>query len=123
MPTAVFERRGVESTPATEVVQPSAVVWINGRGAIVASMDWDRRVTTCTIERGLEPEPSYLDLVINAIGDRDRVVILGPGTIRLALERAYTAIFHRPDRLVDVEPAGPVGELELIQRVRELAGA
>jgi hypothetical protein len=49
-------------------------------------------------------------------------MILGPGTDRLALEREYVAINHRPDRLVDVEPAGPVDVSELVNRVRELAG-
>jgi hypothetical protein len=55
------------------------------------------------------------------IGDRRRVVILGPSSVRLALERAYVARFRRPDRLVDVEPAGPAAMEELIDRLRELA--
>jgi hypothetical protein len=107
---------------AYRTVAPSAVAWINGRQAIVARTDRTGRTSTCEIERGVEPEGSYLALVVRAIGDRDRVVILGPSSMRLALEREYVAIYHRPERLVDVEPAGLVTADELVDRVRGLAG-
>ena len=99
----------------------SAVAWINGRHAIVARLDPGGGTTTCTIERGIEPELSYLRSVSRAIGDRERVVVLGPGSARLALEREYVTIYRRPDRLVDVEPAGLVDEGELVDRLWELA--
>lgn len=99
----------------------SAVVWINGRQAIVATMGVDGRVFTCEINRGLSPESAYVALVVHAIGDRDRVVILGPSSARLALEREYVSIYRRPDRLVDVEPAGPVKTEDLVERLRALA--
>jgi hypothetical protein len=41
--------------------------------------------------------------------------------MRLALEREYVSIFRRPDRLVDVEPSGPVGRDELVERLRTFA--
>ena len=106
---------------AGEVAAPSAVVWIDARQAVVVSMSADARIATYEISRGSLPEPSYLARVVQAIGDRQRVVILGPSTVRLALEREYVAIFRRPDRLVDVEPAGPVATGELIDRLRTLA--
>jgi hypothetical protein len=110
-----------DSSDRGPTAAPSAVVWINGRHAIVARLDTRGRISTCAIERGLEPEPSYLSLVIRAIGDRERVVILGPSSVRLALEREYVATYRRPDRLVDVEPAGPVDEADLVDRLRQLA--
>lgn len=100
----------------------SAVAWINGHHAIVARLDKSGRITTRTIERGVVPELSYLGLVVRAIGDRERVVILGPGSARLALEREYVSMYRRPERLVDVEPAGVVEEAELMDRLRQLAG-
>lgn len=106
---------------APRTVAPSAVVWINGRHAILATMSGDGRISTCEIDRGLEPEPPYLALVVRAIGDRERVVILGPSSVRLALEREYVAIFQRPDRLVDVEPAEAIDAEELVDRLRALA--
>ena len=102
-------------------VAESAVAWINGRQAIVATMARDGQIFTCEINRGLSPEPSYLALVVHALGDRDRVVILGPSSARLALEREYVAIYRRPDRLVDVEPAGAVNTEDLVARLRALA--
>ena len=121
MTTPLVERPPVDPTPEVKAAAPSAVVWINGRGAVVATMESDRSITTCTIDRGLEPEVSYLRLVVHAVGDRERVVILGPNSVCLALEREYTSIYHRPDRLVDVEPAGPVDAAGLVDRLRELA--
>lgn len=99
-----------------------AVVWINGRFASLALTDEAGEVATCEIDRGLEPELSYLAIVVRAIGDRERVVILGPSSMRLALEREYVALHHRPDRLVDVEPAGAPDRDDLVRRLRELAG-
>ncbi len=64
---------------------------------------------------------SYLALVVRAIGDRQRVVILGPSSARLELEREYVAIYRRPDRIVDVEPAGAVNTEDLVERLRALA--
>ena len=99
----------------------SAVVWINGRQAIVATMSADEQVFTCEINRGLSPESAYMALVVRAVGDRQRVVILGPSSARLALEREYVSIYHRPDRIVDVEPAGVVNTEDLVARLRALA--
>ena len=100
---------------------PSAVVWINGRQATVAAMNREGRISTCEISREMLPEASYLAQVVRVIGDRQRVMILGPTSTRLALEREYVALFRRPDRLVDVEPAGAVTPEQLVDLVRSLA--
>ena len=106
---------------ATRAVPPSAVVWISRRQAIVATMGCDGRISTREINRGLEAELPYLALVVRAIGDRERVVILGPSSIRLSLEREYVAVYRRPERLVDVEPAGALHAEELVGRLHALA--
>jgi hypothetical protein len=111
----------IPGAAAREAAAPSAVVWINGRQAVVVAMSRDGRISTCEISRGWLPQPSYLAQVVRVIGDRQRVVILGPSSVRLALEREYVALFRRPDRLVDVEPAGPVSSEELVDRLRTLA--
>lgn len=95
-------------------------MWINRRQAMVATVSRDGRITTCEIRRGWQPEGAYLAQVVRVIGDRQRVVILGPSSVRLALERDYVSIFQRPDRLVDVEPAGAVDLQELVVRLRTL---
>ena len=98
----------------------SAVAWTDGREAVVATMALDGEVVTSEIHRGLSPESPYLASVVRALGDRDRVVILGPASARLALEREYVAIHHRPDRLVDVEPVTAVHTEDLVARLRAL---
>jgi hypothetical protein len=100
---------------------PSAVAWINGRHASVVAMSSDGHISTCEITRGWMREQPYLAQVVRVIGDRQRVMILGPSSVRLALEREYVAMYRRPDRLVDVEPAGRVSPEELVDRVRTLA--
>jgi hypothetical protein len=107
--------------PARVAMAPSAVVWINGRQAVVAAMSHDGHISTCEISRGWLSQPAYLAQVVRVIGDRQRVVILGPSSVRLGLEREYVTIFRRPDRLVDVEPAGPVSREDLVDRLRTLA--
>jgi hypothetical protein len=102
-------------------VRPSAVVWIGEHQAIVARMGYEGIVSTCQIDRGAEPELAYLALVGRAIGNRERVLIMGPGSMRLALEREYVATYRRPDRLVDVEPAGVIDRERVVERLHELA--
>jgi hypothetical protein len=109
------------SPAARQDAAPSAVVWINGRQAVVAAMSHEGRISTCEISRGSWPQRTYLAQVARVIGDRQRVVILGPSSLRQALERDYVAMFRRPDRLVDVEPAGPISSADLIDRLRTLA--
>jgi hypothetical protein len=111
----------IPGAAAREAPAPSAVVWINGRQAIVAAVSHEGRISTCDVSRGWLSQQSYLAQVVRVIGDRERVVILGPSSVRLALEREYVAMFRRPDRLVDVEPAGPISPEELVDRLHALA--
>jgi hypothetical protein len=62
-----------------------------------------------------------LAAVAHAIGDRDRILVLGPEPSRTSLEREYVSIFRRPDRLVDMEPEGPVSRADLVALLREQA--
>ncbi len=114
--TAITTRATLDAvTP--EHPAPSAVVWINGRQAMVGTMSHDGQISTCEISRGWLAEGPYVRQVVRVIGDRQRVVILGPSSVRLALEREYVAAFGRPGRLVDVEPAELVTMQELIDRL------
>ncbi|HLO36825.1 MAG TPA: hypothetical protein VK194_12110, partial [Candidatus Deferrimicrobium sp.] len=70
---------------------------------------------------GTLTELEYLADVVREIGDRERVMILGPNEVRLDLEREYVAIYRRPERLVDVEPAGRLDAEALVRRARRLA--
>lgn len=122
MAAGVLERPVDRTAAARPAPRSSAAACIDGRQARVARTDVHGTIWTCLINRGNALESAYLAAVVDAIGDRERVLILGRDPEALALERAYVAIYRRPDRLVDVEPAGPVGERELVERVRELIG-
>jgi hypothetical protein len=119
MPTA-------EATTAFTGTRPSAVVWIDDRHAYVAT----NAVSGDLLFTEIHPRPgagdhdeTYLARVVDAIGDRERVAILGPDTQRLALEREYVLIFHRPERLIDVEPSSLADRIEIAERLRTLASA
>ena len=99
---------------------PTAVVWINGRHAVVAVADGDVGITSSTVERVIESEADFVARIVGAVGDSARVMVLGPTSLRLAVQRAYVAISHRPDRLVEQERHGPVDPQELAERLRAL---
>ncbi len=97
-----------------------AVTWINGREAMIARTTGDSRTSVVEVHRQAGPESVFLAHVVRAIGDRQRVLILGPSSTRLDLEREYVLVYRRPERLVDVEPAGPITSDDLVGRLRTL---
>lgn len=101
-------------------VSPSAVIWVDEDGAIVARASAHGAISTCEIHRGREPEPSYVSMVARATGDRERVVILGPGKLRLATEREYVATYGRSGRLLIVERAEFADRESVVERLRTL---
>jgi hypothetical protein len=107
-----------EHAPAS----PTAVVWISGRRADVAVADRDDicGITSTTVEREIESEADFVTRIVSAVGDSERLLVLGPASRRLAVQRAYVAISHRPDRLVELERHGPVDPKELAERLRSL---
>lgn len=100
----------------------SAVTWIDRTHAIVArtmpsgAID----VTELTLPDEPSTDTAALTRVADVMGDRERIVIVGTAAMRTALERQYVAIYQRPDRLVDVEPDGPMTRRQLVDRLREL---
>jgi hypothetical protein len=110
---------GIASTP-TIATSPSAVAWISGRHAAVATIGHDGRVRTCEIDRGWWTQGRFVNRVARTIGACNRVEIIGPRSARLALERAFVVEFRRPDDLIDVETSGVVDLDELVARVRKL---
>lgn len=109
--------------PPTRAASRGAVAWIDHLTAVVARRAPDGTPSVTEIRRGLDApddDPVFLARVTDLINDADRVVIFGPGDMRTRLEREYVTIWHRPDRLVDVEPSGPVTKDELLARLDRL---
>ena len=101
------------------------VVWIDPNQAFVATKGASGQVSSVIVARPpAVPTVTYLAHVAHLIGDAERVIISGPDAMRTELEREYTAVQHRPDRIIDVEPAdetAPPTEAALLARLEELA--
>ena len=100
---------------------PSTVVWIDEDHAIVARTEPDGGIAAEQVERGRASETEYLAHVVDKIGNRATVSIAGPSWIRLALEREFVAINHRPERLVGIPTSALVAETAILERMRRLA--
>lgn len=111
--------------PSTIAHPSGAVTWIDSSRAIIARTGTSGGISVKVVR----PDPELADKVIpflarvvDEIGDRDRVLIMGPDAMRVELEREYVTIFRRPDRLVDVETTGPTEQSELVKRLEVLTG-
>lgn len=100
---------------------PTAVVWLSGRHAVIAVGDMrPGGITSWTTERMVESRADFLARIVRAIGSSERVMVLGPASMRLAVQRAYVGATHRPDRLMDATRRGVVDPVALEERVRAL---
>ncbi len=98
-----------------------AVTWVDGRHALIAH-------TTTTGADVVEVQPpngdclcpEYLSRVVDEIGDRERVLVLGPEAFRVMLEREYVAISGRPDRILEAAGSAEVPAPELLARLDAL---
>jgi hypothetical protein len=97
----------------------AAVVWVDGWHALIASAR-QGHARVVEIDRETEPEHDFFVRVARAADDCERLMILGPGTTRVAFEREYTALFRRRDRFVDAETAAPATERELMDRLHQI---
>ena len=85
-----------------------ALVWIDHDQAVIVEQGPSGRNAVDLLNRGAtETEAMFEGRTVEAVIDRDRVVVSGPAHARNEFERAFVAITHRPDRLVDVEPNRP----------------
>ena len=80
--------------------RPDAVAWVDASHAIVALRDPAGRISTVEVRRMHQPEPRYLAQVVHELGGHEHVMLIGPDPIRIALERRFVAVTHRPDSLM-----------------------
>jgi hypothetical protein len=97
----------------------AAVVWVDGWHALVARAEHGQPTIT-EVDREAEPEHDYLVRVAREADNCDRLMILGPGTTRLAFEHEYADLYRRSDRFVDAETAAPATPRELVERLRQI---
>jgi hypothetical protein len=87
------------------------VVWIDDDQAVISERAADGRERVEHVDRQpAESRPAFEIRTIREIVDRDRLVVSGPAGARLGFERAYVAMTHRPDRLVDGQRSTPASQ-------------
>jgi hypothetical protein len=101
--------------------RPDAVVWIDERHAIIARSEPQQEISTVEIRRLARPENRYLAQVVHEMTGRERVMVIGPEPIRLALERRFVSVSHRPERLMAPPPETHAGSHEVLDPVGVLA--
>ena len=93
------------TTARSEPMRSGAVVWIDERQAIITTAADDGRPMVERLGRGPgEAEAAFDARTVDAVLHRDPVAVTGPAFARVAFERAFVAVTHRPERLLDVEP-------------------
>src|SRR3954471_13511266 len=97
----------------------AAVVFIDRHHALIARMR-DGHPFVDTLSRAADDEDVFLGLVAHEIADCERVLIMGPESARLAFEREYVGLAHRPDRFVEIDCALSVDAREMFDRLRLL---
>ena len=80
----------------------SSVVRLDPSNALIARIGHDGMVSRRSGQRGPDAQSAHFARIVDAAGDHDCLIVLGPGYARLAFEREYVEICHRPDRLADV---------------------
>lgn len=94
-------RRPTADTPPRH----EAAVWIEHDLAVIVEQWPDGHENVERLDRiPPESEAAFEARTVDEVLDEDRVVVSGPAYARTGFERAYVAVTHRPDRLVDVEP-------------------
>lgn len=82
-----------------------AVVWIDHEQAVIVEQSLDQIPEVEILTRmPSEAETTFGGRAVDQVLDDDRIVVTGPAYARTDFERAYVAVTHRPDRIVDVEP-------------------
>ncbi|HYM85073.1 MAG TPA: hypothetical protein VEY67_13085 [Candidatus Dormibacteraeota bacterium] len=109
------------ASPRPDRRPTGAITWIERDRALVARRGPAGDVDVAAIGRDVSDPESFFARVAHEIGDRDRVIVVGPGSLRTRLEREYVAIYQRPERLVDVEPTARLSEADLVERLRDLS--
>jgi hypothetical protein len=85
-----------------------AVVWIDHDQAVIVEQGAGGAEGVELLGREpTESEAAFEARTVDEVVDQDRLVVSGPAFARTEFERAYVALTHRPDRLVDVEPTTP----------------
>jgi hypothetical protein len=87
---------------------PETILWIDHEQAVIVGRDATGRDTIETLEReSAESEARFEVRIVDELIDDRSLVVTGPEDVRADFDRAYVALTHRPDHLMDVDPSVP----------------
>jgi hypothetical protein len=81
-----------------------ALVWIDDRQARVTTEATDGRAVVEWLDRDpAETASRFGARVVHSVRGLDPVAVSGPSIARIAFERVFVALTHRPELLVDLD--------------------
>ena len=78
-------------------------VWIDHDHAVISGATRDHDTVELLERKPDESEAIFEARAVHEVVDEARIVVSGPAFARTGFERAYVAITHRPDRLVEAK--------------------
>jgi hypothetical protein len=83
-------------------------MWLDHDQAVIVSQETagGQNDVGVRVRERSESEPAFQARIVEDLVDDEQVLVGGPDDVRTAFDRAYVAVTHRPDRLVDVEQPG-----------------
>ena len=96
---------------------PAALIWLDRSHAFVARPRNGETAVT-EVDRASDLEAQFLLRILHETADCERVLVTGSDAVRVAFEREYVAIYHRPDRLIDGGDEAEPAPRELADRLR-----
>ena len=85
-----------------ELGSESVVLKLGRSSGSLSRIGPDGAISRIRVDRELDSDEVFFARIVHLLGDHERLIVVGPPTRRLAFEREYVDISHRPDRLVDV---------------------
>ena len=78
-----------------------AQIWIDHEHAVISGATRDHTRVELLEREPDESEATFEARAVHEVVDESRIVVSGPAYARTGFERAYVAMTHRPDRLVE----------------------
>jgi hypothetical protein len=86
------------------VQDTGAVVWLDERQARITTETTDGCAMVEWLDRGMAETESCFDArIVDTVRGLDPVAVSGPADSRLAFQRVFVALTHRPELLVDLD--------------------
>lgn len=103
----------MDPSDPTPTPRDVGAVWLEDDRALIAIARSDEVVASFELARGSHDADRFRRRILDALTTCAHLIVAGPAAARLELERADVASRHAPERLADVDLAGPPDASEL----------